>query len=80
VDTYASTDANQRRQSALVEGQRAFIAVDFARGIERARVLLRRLQAHLDNVFCRRVSSVRPCLATRAFSDTTTYRMAGLRA
>jgi len=48
---HARADSDQRRQRALVEGQRPLVHVDLARRIERAAVRARRLQPDLDYVW-----------------------------
>ncbi|KAJ2971622.1 hypothetical protein NUW58_g9364 [Xylaria curta] len=50
LDRYARADAQQRRQRALVEGQRALLGVDGRGGVEGGAVLRRGLQTHLDDV------------------------------
>ncbi len=50
LDRDAGTNAEQRRQRALVKGERALLRVDGPRGVERRRVRRARLQAHLHYV------------------------------
>lgn len=47
---HAGADADEGRQRALVEGQGTLILVDGGGGLESAGVLVRRLQADLDDV------------------------------
>lgn len=47
---HAGADADEGRQRALVEGERAFMLVDGGGGLERARVLVRRLETDFDDV------------------------------
>ncbi|CRK17599.1 hypothetical protein BN1723_011363 [Verticillium longisporum] len=50
LDRHAGADADERRQRALVEGERALILVDGRRRLEGRRVRRRRLEADLDDV------------------------------
>lgn len=50
LDGDAGADADERRESALVEGEGALVAVDGGGGLQGARVLVRRLEADLDDV------------------------------
>ena len=50
LDGHAGADAQQRRQRALVERQRALLRVDRPRRVQRRRVRRPRLQPHLDYV------------------------------
>lgn len=47
---HAGADAQERRQGALVKGERALLLPDGSGGVERSLVLRRGLQTHLDNV------------------------------
>ncbi len=50
LDRHARADAQERRQRALVEGQRALFRVDGGRGVEGRAILCRCLQTHFDDV------------------------------
>lgn len=50
LDRHARADADERRQRALVEGERAFLGVDRARGVQGGAVRRGRLQTHFDDV------------------------------
>lgn len=50
LDRHARADAQERRQRALVEGERAFFRVDRRRSVEGGTVLCRGLQTHFDYV------------------------------
>lgn len=47
---HAGADADEGSQRALVEGEGAFMLVDGGGGLERARVLVRRLETDFDDI------------------------------
>lgn len=50
IDTYTGTNAQQRRQGPLIECEGSLILPYLCRTIERATVLLSRLQPNFDNI------------------------------